>query len=441
LRNTKYAISGAFWLGIYLTLSVAPLFILLVGPRPAGRDFWTEFSVAIGFVGLAIMGLQFGLTARFKHITQPFGIDVIYHFHRQISLVGAALVIAHPIILFASRPETLALLNPITAPWRARFGLTALVAVILLIVISIWRKQLRVSYEKWRISHGTLATLAVLMAMLHILGVGHYVDTPWKQAFWVAFTVGWVALLFYVRILKPLLVLRSPYRVREVIEERGDTWTLVMEPERGSGMKFHAGQFVWLNIWDSPVALTEHPFSISSSAEKPEQLSLTIKNLGDFTETIQHVPVGKRVYLDGPYGSFSTVRERAERYVFIAGGIGITPLMSMLRTHADRGDQRPFILIYANKDWESITFREELEALETRMNLKVFHVLEDPPEQWDSYDGFVTKEIILETVPDPHHGVEFFTCGPDAMMDAVEKALEEIGVPLGGYHSERYNLI
>lgn len=441
LRNAKFALRGAFWIGIYLLLSTAPLFILLIGPRPAGRGFWTEFSVAIGFLGLAIMGLQFGLTARFRHITQPFGIDVIYHFHRQISIAGALLVIAHPIILFITRPETLELLNPITAPWRARFGLGALVAVILIIVISIWRVPLRINYERWRFSHGTLATLAMLLAMLHILGVGHYVDTPWKQAFWIAFTVLWVSLLFYVRILKPLLILRSPYRVVEVIEERGDTWTLVLEPENHAGMTFNAGQFVWINVWDSPVKLTEHPFSISSSAAKPERISLTIKNLGDFTSTIPHVPVGKRVYLDGPYGAFSTVRERAERYVFIAGGIGITPMMSMLRTHADRGDTRSFILIYANKDWESITFREELEELEGRMNLKVFHVLEDPPEEWTSYDGFVTEEIIRETVPDPQHGVEYFTCGPDPMMDAVEDALEDLGVPLGGYHSERYNLV
>jgi predicted ferric reductase len=67
-----------------------------------------------------MMGLQFGLTARFRYVTEPWGEDVIYHFHRQISLIAVGLVVAHPLILFVVRPELLALLNFIEAPWRAR---------------------------------------------------------------------------------------------------------------------------------------------------------------------------------------------------------------------------------------------------------------------------------------------------------------------------------
>ena len=63
-----------------------------------------------------MMGLQFGLTARFRHVTEPWGEDVIYHFHRQISLIAVGLVIAHPLILFIVRPELLALLNSLQAP-------------------------------------------------------------------------------------------------------------------------------------------------------------------------------------------------------------------------------------------------------------------------------------------------------------------------------------
>jgi predicted ferric reductase len=441
LRKARYFIRGAFWVGVYLLLVTAPLFILLIGPLPEGRGFWTEFSVALGFVGLAIIGLQFGVTARFRWITSPFGIDVIYHFHRQISLVAIVLIVAHPVILFIIRPETLALLNPVTATWPARFGLTALLALLILVGVSLWRERLRINYEAWRLSHGVLATLAVSLALLHILGINHYIATPWKRTLWVAFSVGWVGLLFYVRVLKPFLILRRPYRVTEVVEERGDCWTLVLRPENHDGIDFKSGQFVWLNVWHSPIALTEHPFSIASSALERDPISLTIKDLGDFTSTIREVPVGKRVYVDGPYGSFTTYRERADRFVFIAGGIGITPIMSMVRTHAGRNDPREFILIYANKDWDGVTFREELEALQQAMNLTVTYVLEDPPEGWDQEVGFVTEEIIRRAVPEPLDDAQYFICGPDPMMDAVEAALHDIGVPLGQYHSERYKLI
>ena len=98
-----YNLRGAVWILVYLLFILAPLFALLAGSHPPARDFWTEFSVALGYAGLAMMGLQFGLTARFRYVTEPWGEDVIYHFHRQISLIAVALVVAHPIILFIVR--------------------------------------------------------------------------------------------------------------------------------------------------------------------------------------------------------------------------------------------------------------------------------------------------------------------------------------------------
>jgi predicted ferric reductase len=111
-----YAARGAVWVAIYLAFVLAPLFALMLGSLPPPRDFWTEFSAALGYAGLAMMGLQFGLTARFRYVTAPWGEDVIYHFHRRLSLVAIGLVIAHPLILFAVRPELVALLNSIQAP-------------------------------------------------------------------------------------------------------------------------------------------------------------------------------------------------------------------------------------------------------------------------------------------------------------------------------------
>src|SRR5215831_13249995 len=120
--NSRDLVRKAIWSATYLLFILAPLFALLAGNLPPARNFGTEFSVALGYSGLAMMGLQFGLTARFRHVTEPWGEDVIYHFHRQISLIAVGLVVAHPIILFIVRPDLLRLLNSITAPWRARFA-------------------------------------------------------------------------------------------------------------------------------------------------------------------------------------------------------------------------------------------------------------------------------------------------------------------------------
>jgi predicted ferric reductase len=417
------------------------LFALLAGSIPPARDFWTEFSVALGYAGLAMMGLQFGLTARFRYVTRPWGEDVIYHFHRQISLVAVALVVAHPLILFAVRPELLALLNSIQAPWRARFAALSIYSLIALVVMALWRAKLKLRYETWHLTHIVLALVAVAAGLLHMIGWGFYLVDPWKRALWIGLTIFWVGLLFYVRIVKPLFMLRRPYRVLEVRGERGDTSTLVMRPDGHPGFRFSPGQFGWLTVWGSPFRITGHPFSFSSSAEVADgRVEMTIRNLGDFTSAIPEVPVGQRVYIDGPYGAF-TIGNPADMHVLIAGGVGITPMTSMIRTLADRGDPRPVILLYGSKDWESITFREQLEALKARLNLTVVHVLADPPPGWSGERGFITAELFKRHLPPPYADHEYFICGPNVMMDAIEAALGEMKVPMSKYHSERYSFV
>jgi predicted ferric reductase len=432
---------GAFWIGVYLLLTLAPLFVLLLGPAPPGRGFWMEFSIAIGFVGLAIMGTQFLLTARYHHATAPFGLDIVYEYHRQISWVAFALVVAHPLIVFWQRPETLRLLNVFEAPWRARFAVASVVALAALIATSIWRRRLGLPYEVWRALHGALAVLIVTLALAHIALWGNYVGTPWKLVLWVALTTFWVGALVYVRLWKPLLLLRRPYRVVEVRRERGDAWTLVMEPEGHPGFRFHPGQFAWLSLWSGPYDMREHPFSFSSSAEQRGQLTMTIKELGDFTATIKGARPGQRAYLDGPYGAFTCDRHRAPGYVFIAGGVGITPIMSMLRTLADRGNDQPLLLIYSSKTWDDVIFREELEELMKRLNVKVVHVLREPAEGWQGERSFVTQETLKRHLPADPNSRDYFICGADVMMDAVELALTELGVSLAHVHSERYNFV
>src|SRR5215471_20465463 len=169
-----YSLRGAVWILSYLLFILAPLFALLAGSWPPTRGFWTEFSVALGYSGLAMMGLQFGLTARFRHVTEPWGEDVIYHFHRQISLIAVALVIAHPIILFIVRPELLALLNSITAPWRARFAALSTYSLIALVAMALWRRKLKLSYETWHLTHIVLAVVAVAAGVAHMVGWSFY---------------------------------------------------------------------------------------------------------------------------------------------------------------------------------------------------------------------------------------------------------------------------
>jgi len=301
----RYLYYGLFQIGIYLALAMTPLLVLLAGSDIPGRGFWRELSVGLGFAGLSMMGLQFFLTGRFQGITSPYGIDVVYHFHRAISLVAFTFLLLHPAILLLSAPATVSLLNPLSGPEWITGGTIALLAFALIVVSSLFRLKLRLGYEQWRLIHGSAAVAAVALSLWHMIGVNYYLQGYVRRGLWIAIAITWVMALLYVRLVKPLLMSSKPYTVEAVIKERSQSWSLVLHPDGHQGMQFKPGQFAWLTIGRSPFSIREHPFSFSSSAMHPEQPAFTIKELGDFTATIGSVTPGTRVYVDGPYGSFT----------------------------------------------------------------------------------------------------------------------------------------
>ena len=144
------------------------------------------------------------------------------------------------------------------------------------------------------------------------------------------------------------------------------------------------------------------------------------------------------MWVDGPYGVLSSDREQGMGYVLVAGGIGITPLYSMCQTMAERGDKRPVLLFYGANNLEDLTFREELEALKTRMDLQVIYVLRDAPDDWQGERGYIDGEILKRYLPEYHQYYMYFICGPAPLMDAMEIALPELGVPREKVLSERF---
>jgi hypothetical protein len=127
--------------------------------------------------------------------------------------------------------------------------------------------------------------------------------------------------------------------------------------------------------------------------------------------------------------------------LFVAGGVGIAPIMGMLRTLEERGERRPLWLVYGNDRWEDVLFREELVALEPRLDLDVVHVLRQPEEQWGGERGLVTREVLVRSLPPALQGTECFLCGPEPMTDAVQEALQELGIPRRHVHVELFDMV
>ena len=153
-------VRGIAWLGIFIGICVAPLALALMSTTRPGQGFWTDFSVALGFVGLALMGIEFALVARVKTIAEPFGTDAVIDFHRQIGYVGLLFVLIH-VALSADWSQANPF-NPSSTPATVLVGAVAAGALVVLVASSIWRSRLRLSYEVWQVVHAVLAAVAVV---------------------------------------------------------------------------------------------------------------------------------------------------------------------------------------------------------------------------------------------------------------------------------------
>lgn len=214
---------------------------------------------------------------------------------------------------------------------------------------------------------------------------------------------------------------------------------LSIKPKNHAGLKYDAGQFAWLNIGNSPFSLYENPFSISSAPASGKSVEFIVKELGDTTQLVGKIKPGTKAYIDGPHGNL-VVSHRAEPGIaFIAGGVGIAPLLGILQQLRIEGDKRPTLLIYGNRIEEQIVCSNELETLSRDYGTKIFHVLSEPPAGWQGLSAMIDKALIRDIFKSA--GMKkwlFVLCGPPVMMDIVEEALIETSVPARQILSERF---
>jgi predicted ferric reductase len=437
----KKQITRFFALFFYIVLIFLPLIVFFLFPKPPVREFWRDFSVLLGFVGLSMAGMQFIPTARLKIFANVFDMDQIYKVHHLISVLSVVLVFAHPVILLVINPNILLLLNPFTSPWFAQTGLIGLLGLILIAITSVLRKEIKISYDGWHLIHDLLAAVIAVFAMIHLFKVNYYTSYPAMKWAWILEAAIWGAMTVYMRVIKPVQIMKKPFTVKQIIEETKDTWTLILKPLGHSGLDFSAGQVAWININSSPFSLNKNPFSISGSAHNKGELRFSIKKLGDFTSSIGNLVGGETVYVDGPYGSFSIDDPRTKSgLVLLAGGIGAAPIMSILFTLADQNDNRPVYFFFGNLNEEAILFKKELDKLEQCMNLTIIHVLEKPADLQKYKQGFISRQILDSYLPPNRKDLFYFVCGPLPMMAAMEKHFSALGIPEKQINTEKYEM-
>jgi ferredoxin-NADP reductase len=299
-------------------------------------------------------------------------------------------------------------------------------------------------YERWRTLHNVLA----LLTLLAVFSYG-WVAAPSLRALpgrlvWVLLLAAALAAYGHHRVLGPMSRRRRPWRVAEVRRETANVWTLALEPPAGAPrLAYLPGQFQFLTFYRGRgLPVEEHHFTIATGGFEARHAS-TIKASGDFTATIGMTQPGDAVAVQAPYGRFSYVLHPAERdLAFVAGGIGITPLMAMLRHMRDSGARKDVLLIYANRTEQDIVFRAEIDAMSAgeAPRLRVVHVLSQPGDAWAGERGIVDRGLLARVAPPDLKDRGWYVCGPPAMMAGVLAALAALGVPAGRVHAERFAL-
>jgi predicted ferric reductase len=275
--------------------------------------------------------------------------------------------------------------------------------------------------------------------------LNHLIRNPVMRAYFIGISVILILTLAKRWVLRPLFRQNRGFVVDQVVAESPLVSTLVLRPRYSwqRGMKFAPGQFAWIRVNDSHKPWEEHPFTIASNAHKPRELEFTIRHVGDFTRTIAQLKPGASVRVDGPYGDFTVDNRETRGLLLIAGGVGVTPMMSILRTLAHRGDFRPAALVMGARHYPDLLFREELAELSGQLPLTVFEVLSDPPDTWEGVRGRVDARVLGAALPTRRDRTEcdVYICGSPPMVGGVLAALEELGVPEERIHTEQFDMI
>jgi len=196
--------------------------------------------------------------------------------------------------------------------------------------------------------------------------------------------------------------------------------------EKPEHFSYLPGQWTFLIFGDGPERIMK-PLSFSSSPTE-DHLEVTKKLTGlRFSELIDDLEVGDTLSLDGPYGSFSFLGEH-DKVCMLSGGIGITPLRSMIKFCTDKKTSTDISLLYSNRNEDEIPFYDDLMPMQrANPRLVVNMPITNPSHAWRGLSGRVNGEMIKSTVPQWAERI-YYVSGPQPMVESMTSLLTEIGL-------------
>lgn len=437
-------LSGRALAFLYLGLCLLPL-LLAFGRGVARLDVWERAGAALGMVALVAMAIQFVTSGRFEAVSGRLGIDRIMAFHKISAWWVLIAIVLHPLAYvlptWADDPALGAerLTAYLTVP-HYRSGVVALAALLALVLTAILRDRLPWRYEVWRATHLLLGFVAAGGGLHHAVTTGRFSAMGTVYGFWWAAGLSIVTVIAVLYGWRWAMLHRHPWRLSAVTKLADRMWELDIQPHANTATPgYSAGQFVWMTEGKRRFPLFDHPFSIADSPVRPG-MSLIIKEAGDFTGRIGSLTPDTAIGIDGPYGEFTLDQHPGDAVVLLAGGVGIAPVMGILRDLVARRDRRPVRLAYAAGVPTNFACLSEIEAAQQELDLKVMLISEEDAVGWSGLVGRLTPDRLRDLVDglDPHRAVALI-CGPGPMVTAISDGLLDLGFPMNKVVYERFD--
>ena len=440
-RLTARDVGPAIILGLIVGLGV-----LWAVFRPAEIPLESYVGQLVGAQAILLFSIALVLISTLPWVEVWFdGIDRAAIWHRRLAIAGVVLMLVHVVLSSGTADES----NEVGTT-LAILGATGLVALTVWAILPRWRsilprplhgivvaaerapgmrtvRRILGNYERWRLLH-RFTGLFVVAGFVHgVLQATVFDESPVLR--WTYLVIGGVGTAFYVyrEVFSRFVLSPHDYQV-ETVHEVGPGLTEITMKPLGRPMTFVPGQFAMIYI-EARNGWHRHPFTIAS-APAEDHLRITVKALGDYTSRVRElVEPGMPAVVGGPLGRFSHGRGTPDQ-VWIAGGVGVTPFLSWLRSLDDELPHRVDFFYSADGD---APFAEEIRTVEARHPTLRTHIVDT------GRDGRLTPPQVLSTVDKSPHDLSVFMCGPQPMLETFQRDLRQAGVPAHQIHREYFD--
>jgi predicted ferric reductase len=423
----------ALWAFVIVNVAIVEFLFLTAG---TGKNEVLTVAKFFGLHAALVMMFQLLLVARLPWLDRRIGMDRLTSWHRWVGFALLWTILTHATIVVlgyatlddVSMGKTFLALAGVPA---SLLGMLAATIVVVIGAVSTRSIRRRLRYETWHGLH-LLLYVALGLAFTHqLLETTTFRSSVFAMVYWWALWLFAFGSLLVGRVVVPLVRnSRHQFRVAAVVPESPDVVSVHVTGNHLDRLPAKAGQFfVWRfpghNHW-----WLANPFSLSA-APNGRSLRLTAKAVGATSAGLRNLKVGTRVFLEGPYGAFTSMHRTRPGVVLIAGGVGVTPVRALLEEHTP-GD---FVVLYRVRDERDAVLLNELRQLVAARRGRL-HLLTGRTGQGARP---FEPDSLARLVPDIAYR-DVYVCGPPAMTSAVLTGLRTLKVPSRQVHAEKFSL-